>query len=107
MSDNLTLLNRVQALQDDAQDGQERYPGSAVAFLGVVTTTGMIPTDPNVIFAVNPVRITGPNGEGQTPTLTSVGSRIFAANMGKQAPGVGEYVLVTGYRGRYSFIFNG
>lgn len=98
--DDRTLINRIQALQD-AQGSSESYAGESGVMLCQVVDLGNIPTVLPGIFAVHPVRVSGPNGEGQTPTVAVSSSTVFVTVVGAVPPVAGDYLQARSDRGRW------
>ena len=65
------------------------------------------PTDANAFYAMHPVEVDGPEGEGDAATFTADETRtLYAYNLGSAVPPVGTIVIAHLRSGRWVFTFN-
>jgi len=80
----------------------------SVAILVQTRSVGDYPTAPNVFFACSPVRVDGPEAEGEAAVFVADFSRTyFAYNLGTHVPPIGTKVVAQSCSGRWTFRFDG
>lgn len=98
-----TLRRRLTGVEQAlAAQGEPDRQGS-VALVGLTTTVDSYPTVEVAYYAMRPIRLGGPIGEGMTPELHTGTKVFYALNLGAMIPPPSTYVVVAGVGGRFTF----
>lgn len=100
------LRNRQQELSEDIGRSQGLEDGGAF-ILCVTTKIDTYPTAPGVYYAVAPIALIGPVGEGVTVAWTVTGKPFLAAHLGDTAPPINTPVRVYEVPKSFVFLYSG